>query len=105
MVGSSGIAGEKGGKMMEWMSGYLLAVTFLGWLLMGLDKWKARQHTWRIKENTLFLVALLGGAAGCLIGMYMFRHKTRHMRFVWGMPLILAGEIFLLLYYGRRFLV
>ncbi|MFT9848182.1 DUF1294 domain-containing protein [Aneurinibacillus sp. REN35] len=87
---------------MEWIGGYLLAVNLCGWLFMRMDKRRARRQAWRIKEQTLFLIALLGGALGCLIGMYMFRHKTRHARFVWGMPLILAIQIALIMFYGGR---
>lgn len=87
---------------MEWLGGYLLVVNLCGWLFMRMDKQRARRQAWRIKEQTLFLIALLGGALGCLIGMYMFRHKTRHARFVWGMPLILAIQVALIMFYGGR---
>lgn len=53
-----------------------------------LDKWKAKHHAWRIRERTLFLVALLGGGFGVWAGMYLFRHKTKHWYFVWGIPLL-----------------
>jgi uncharacterized membrane protein YsdA (DUF1294 family) len=88
-------------KEMEWWLGYLLVANLVGWLLMGIDKRKAQRHAWRIRESTLFAVALVGGAAGSLAGMYMFRHKTRHARFVWGIPFILLVEFILLLTYGR----
>jgi uncharacterized membrane protein YsdA (DUF1294 family) len=87
---------------MKWLLGYLIVINLLGWLLMGIDKRRARRHTWRIKESTLFIAALLGGAAGCYAGMYMFRHKTRHVRFVWGIPIILLLELFLLVFYGKN---
>ena len=57
------------------------------------DKIKASKNAWRIPEATLFLVALLGGSLGSLLGMYTFRHKTKHISFSFGMPLILAAQI------------
>ena len=68
--------------------GYIVAVNVLGFILMGVDKWKARQNRWRISEKTLFLTALFGGSIGSLIGMYLFRHKTKKLRFSIGIPVI-----------------
>ena len=61
--------------------------------LMGVDKWKARRDAWRIPESTLWLFALLGGALGGTLGMQVFRHKTRHWYFRWGLPALLAAQI------------
>ena len=72
---------------------YLLTLNALGCILMLADKIKARKKRWRIPEATLFLVAAIGGSIGILIGMYAFRHKTRHFSFVYGMPLILAVQV------------
>ena len=72
---------------------YLLIVNAAGFILMLTDKIKAKKHLWRIPEATLFLTAILGGSAGCLLGMYAFRHKTKHRKFTLGMPLILAVQI------------
>ncbi len=74
---------------------YFISVNILGFLFMGLDKWKARKRAWRIPEATLFLLALIGGAFGCILGMYLFRHKTRRWYFAYGMPVILAIHILL----------
>lgn len=71
---------------------YLIAVNLLGLAAMGADKRKARHHQWRIPERVLFLIALLGGSLGAWAGMYLFCHKTRHLKFVIGMPLILAAQ-------------
>ena len=71
---------------------YLLIINAAGLLLMLVDKWKAKKNRWRVRESTLLLVAALGGSVGCLIGMYLFRHKTRHLKFTLGIPLILAGQ-------------
>lgn len=67
---------------------YLVVINIVGFVLMGMDKHKARRHQWRIPEKTLFLTALLFGSLGCWAGMYAFHHKTRHWYFVVGMPAI-----------------
>ena len=73
---------------------YLLIINAAGLLLMLVDKWKAKKNRWRVRESTLLLVAALGGSVGCLIGMYLFRHKTLHLKFTVGIPLILAAQCF-----------
>ena len=72
---------------------YVCVIKLAGFVLMGLDKRKAKKHLWRIPEKTLFLIAALGGSLGVLAGMYLFRHKTKHKSFVFGVPLILAAQI------------
>lgn len=72
---------------------YLLTVNALGFLLMLADKHKARKNLWRIPEATLITVAVIGGSIGCLAGMYTFRHKTRHLKFTLGIPLILVLQL------------
>ena len=72
---------------------YLLIINAVGFILMLVDKIKAKKNLWRIPEATLFLVAAIGGSIGSLIGMYTFRHKTKHIKFIVGMPLILAVQI------------
>lgn len=72
---------------------YLGIMNVIGFLFMGLDKWKARKRAWRIPEATLFLIAALGGAVGSMLGMYLFRHKTRHWYFQYGIPAILVLHI------------
>lgn len=81
--------------MKELFFVYLLIVNALGFVLMLADKRKARKKKWRIPESTLMLVALIGGSVGCLSGMYLFRHKTRHPKFTVGVPLILALQVVL----------
>ena len=68
---------------------YLLLINATGFILMLLDKQRARKKRCRIPERTLMTSALLGGSLGCLIGMYTARHKTRHPKFTIGIPLIL----------------
>ena len=77
---------------------YFGIVNIIGFLLMGIDKRKARTGAFRIPELTLFTVAVIGGSAGALLGMYLFRHKTRVLRFKIGIPLILCLHIALILY-------
>lgn len=76
---------------------YFIIVNITGFALMGIDKRKAIKHAFRIPESTLFIVALIGGSIGSIVGMYTFRHKTRHWYFVYGMPFILVVQILLLL--------
>ena len=72
---------------------YLIVINAVGFLLMLIDKVKAKKNLWRIPEATLFLVAAIGGSIGSLLGMYTFRHKTKHIKFIVGMPVILAVQI------------
>ena len=74
---------------------YLVIINLAAFLLMAMDKSRARKHQWRIPEKTLFLSAILGGSIGAIAGMYIFRHKTRHWYFVTGMPAILIIQILL----------
>ena len=82
---------------------WVLVWTLIAFALMGIDKWKARNDSWRIPEKTLFLSAILGGSVGSLAGMYLFRHKTKHLSFTVGMPLILAVQVALVLLLAFRF--
>ena len=74
---------------------YLLIINALSFLLMLVDKWRAKKNRWRIRESTLLIVAALGGSIGSLAGMYLFRHKTQHLKFTLGIPLILAAQCLL----------
>ena len=76
----------------------LAAVNLVAFALYGLDKWKAKRGAWRIPEATLLLVAFLGGSAGALLGMELFRHKTKHWRFKILVPLFLILHIALGIY-------
>ena len=72
---------------------YLFLINALGFLLMLIDKYKAKKNFWRIPEATLMGVALVGGSLGSLFGMYLVRHKTKHMKFTLGIPVILAIQV------------
>lgn len=80
---------------------YLIIVNAAALLLMLADKLKAKRGAWRIPEATLMGAAAMGGSVGALIGMYLFRHKTRHIKFTLGIPLILAVQIMLAFWLTR----
>lgn len=81
---------------MKYLLIYLLLINAAGLVLMLADKIRARNGAWRISELTLMLTAALGGSVGVHIGMYLFRHKTRHPKFTLGVPAILTVQILLL---------
>ena len=72
---------------------YLAMVNLIGFAMMGIDKRKAIKKLWRIPESALFIIAIIGGSIGSIIGMRVFHHKTRHWHFVYGMPFILVLQI------------
>lgn len=84
------------------IAAYFALVNLMAFALMGIDKRKAIKGAFRIPEATLFIIAIIGGSIGSIVGMYTFRHKTRHFKFVYGMPAILIIQILLviLLFYA-----
>ncbi|SHH69836.1 MULTISPECIES: DUF1294 domain-containing protein [Virgibacillus] len=78
---------------------YLLGVNSIAFVLMGMDKRKAEQKQYRIPERTLWMLAILGGALGIWLGMKLYRHKTRHRRFIFGIPVLFFGHCLFLIYY------
>ena len=72
---------------------YLIAINVVTFLVYGLDKWKAMRDAWRISETTLLLLAAAGGSVGALLGMQIFRHKTKHVKFTVGVPAILLVQV------------
>lgn len=83
---------------MKYFLLYLLLINAVGFLLMLIDKRKAKHNRWRIPEATLMGVAAIGGSIGSLLGMYTVRHKTKHLKFTVGIPLILVAQIALAIY-------
>lgn len=81
---------------------WMAAVSFVLFLTMGADKRRAIQGRRRVPEARLFLLALLGGAAGGWLGMYTFRHKTKHRKFIIGFPLIAVVQLGLCVYLAIR---
>lgn len=71
---------------------WLIAINLVTFAVYGADKRRARRGAWRVPEKTLFLLPLLGGSVGALLGMRVFHHKTKHWYFVWGIPLILLAQ-------------
>ena len=80
---------------------WLCVMSLVSFLVMGSDKRRAKQGARRVPEARLFLLALLGGGVGGLLGMYVFRHKTRHLQFALGFPLIAAVQVLAALYLLR----
>ena len=83
---------------MKYFLLYLLLINAAAFVLMLVDKVKAKKNRWRISERTLMLSAALGGSVGALLGMYTFRHKTRHIKFTLGVPSILIIQLALALW-------
>ena len=78
---------------------YFIVINMIGFLIMFIDKQKAKRGAWRIPEKTLFIITALGGGIGTIAGMYTFRHKTQKIQFVIGLPLITILEIILAIYW------
>ena len=74
---------------------YLILINLFGFAIMGIDKRRAIRHRWRVPERVLFGTAFCFGSIGILTGMYVFRHKTRHLSFRLGIPAILALQLLL----------
>lgn len=100
----SGVLWTVVGSLWPVLLGYLVLVNLIAFILMGVDKRRAkREGARRIPEKRLFLAALLGGSLGAILGMRVFHHKTRHWYFVWGMPAILLVQVALGIYLLVRF--
>ena len=87
---------------MKYFLWYLLLINAAAFILMLVDKRKARKNRWRIPERTLILSAALGGSIGALLGMYTFRHKTKHLKFTLGIPAILIAQISLAIWIFQK---
>ncbi len=84
---------------------YVIIINIIGFLAMWVDKRKAQKGAWRISEQTLFYITLLGGGFGTITGMYLFRHKTKKLRFTIGFPVILVSEIILAGYVIIKYII
>lgn len=82
---------------------YGVLINLAAFAVYGLDKWKAKRHSYRISENMLIGLAVIGGSAGAWFGMQIFRHKTKHRKFTVGIPLILLLQILLVTFSIRSF--
>ena len=75
---------------------YLIVINIVTFLVYGIDKWKAKQGSWRISEVSLLILAVIGGCIGALLGMKIWHHKTMHKKFKYGLPMILLVQIALI---------
>jgi uncharacterized membrane protein YsdA (DUF1294 family) len=80
---------------------YLIVLNIVTFLVYGIDKWKAKQGSWRISEATLLILAVIGGSIGALLGMKVWHHKAMHKKFKYGLPLILIIQILLIGYLSK----
>lgn len=78
--------------MDKWLI-YIILINLIGLLIMKIDKNRARQRKWRISESTIWLISIIGGSLGTLIGMFLFRHKTKHLSFRIGLPLLIMIQV------------
>ncbi|MDB0441231.1 DUF1294 domain-containing protein [Clostridioides difficile] len=84
--------------MKNLISIYFIIINIVGFSSMYIDKKKAIKNKWRIKEATLIAIAIIGGSIGSIIGMYSFRHKTKHIKFTLGIPFIILLQLLLYFY-------
>ena len=89
---------------MEYFLYYFLFINLVGIFVMYSDKKKSRKGKWRTPESNIFAIAIAYGALGIFMGMRLFRHKTKHNKFVVGIPLILIVEIFIFYKYLYKLL-
>ena len=78
---------------MKFIFVYIVFTNILLFTLMAIDKQKAKLRQWRISEKTLFILALIGGSIGGILGIYTFRHKTKHLKFTLGFPIIFLFQL------------
>ena len=83
-------------RMTDTIIYILIGINVLTFFVYGWDKWKAKQGKWRISEATLLMLAVAGGTIGALLGMQVWHHKTMHLKFKYGLPLILLAQIALI---------
>jgi uncharacterized membrane protein YsdA (DUF1294 family) len=86
------------GKMNTILGAYVI-MNLIGLIVMKADKDRAKKHQYRISEKTLWLIAVFGGAAGTTAGMQLYRHKTKHLSFKFGFPILALAELILLGYF------
>ena len=97
MVGMEASLTKQGGMlvMTELVEGWLVAVNLVAFAVYGIDKYKSMHGKWRTRERTLLFLAFLGGSVGAWLGMQMFRHKTQHMKFRFGVPALFLVQLLL----------
>ena len=75
---------------------YLLTINIIAFIIYGIDKYKSIKHKYRISENTLMILAILGGSLGAFLGMIVFHHKTKKKKFVILIPIIMLLWVYIL---------
>lgn len=91
--------------MIKYFIFYFIIINIISFILMFLDKRRAIKNKWRISENTLMIVSILGGSIGGILGMYTFRHKTKHLKFKVGIPIILIIQLLILSYVFNTYVI
>ena len=91
--------------MIKYFIFYFIIINIISFILMFLDKRRAIKNKWRISENTLMIVSILGGSIGGILGMYTFRHKTKHIKFKVGIPIILIIQLLILSYVFNTYVI
>ena len=76
---------------------YLIVVNIAGFAAMGIDKRRAKKRAYRRPEANLFMLAIIGGSLGSILGMHLFHHKTRHLYFLYGLPAILVVQLLIVI--------
>ena len=79
--------------MQETVIYYLIIINIVTFLVYGIDKWKAKKSLWRVRENSLLMLAILGGSIGAWLGMKVWHHKTLHKKFRYGIPAIIIIQL------------
>jgi len=92
------IRGEQAVDQLHTLFPYMIGINIVTFILMGVDKQRARNRAWRIPERTFWILAIIGGSIGSFVGMRVFHHKTKHLTFTIGMPLLIGIHFLLFLY-------
>lgn len=79
----------------------MIFINVFTFVVYGVDKRKAKKHLWRIPEATLIGLALIGGSVGAFLGMRLFHHKTKHVKFYVGVPAIFVIELVIVILFFK----
>ncbi len=80
-------------QIMLFLGIYIIVINLYGFIIMGYDKYNAKKNNWRTSEKKLYIIALIGGGFGIYIGMKKFRHKTKHLSFKYGIPVLIVFNV------------